>query len=347
MTRRLLLSYLSLTVVVLLGLEITLGAVFTRRQVSDFPASVQRDAVMVAELIEKDLSAGNPAGVTEIVTHYTDCMGGRVVVFDRAGRIVTDSAAGGLAAPARNGPRGGDGDEKVGRAVSAALRDHPTVGTIRDRAGGEELMSAAQPVTVASKVQGAERCGSPRRPRTPHPHPDRLDRTGLHRRRRAPSRDRDRLRARTLDHPAPGRPGAGDRTAGRRFPHRPSGRGPGPARTPPPGRLLQPHRHPAAASPACPARLRRRSVRPAQKPPHRAAPPAGDARVRPRAPRLRHPRRGHRRDRQAQRHGPGPARLGCGVQGRCGHGVWVASCSATYRAGSLTLSGIEKVAAPP
>jgi signal transduction histidine kinase len=152
MTRRLLLSYLSLTVVVLLGLEITLGTVFARRQASDFSASVQRDAVMVAELIEEELSAGDPAGVAEIVTHYTDCMGGRVVVFDRGGRVVTDSAAGRPAAAAHGGLRG---EERVGRAVSAALRNHPTVGTIDDRAGGGELMSAAQPVTVASKVRGA------------------------------------------------------------------------------------------------------------------------------------------------------------------------------------------------
>ncbi|MER7546381.1 ATP-binding protein [Actinomadura sp.] len=158
MTRRLLLSYLSLTLVVLLGLEITLGTVFARRQSSDFSASVQRDAVMVAELIEEELSAGNAAGVAEIVKHYTDCMGGRVVVFDRGGRIVTDSAAGRPAVPAaaaRNGPRGADGERQVGRAVSEALRNRPSAGTIRDRAGGGELMSAAQPVTVASKVRGA------------------------------------------------------------------------------------------------------------------------------------------------------------------------------------------------
>ncbi|MEU0841464.1 HAMP domain-containing sensor histidine kinase [Streptomyces sp. NPDC005962] len=156
MTRRLLLSYLSLTVLVLLGLEIPLGVLFQRNEVSHLYHSAQRDAFMVAELIEEDVPSGRTPTLAAFVTEYAQCMGGRVVVFSLDGEVLTDSdnPTAGPAAAAAHGAT-------VHRAVTAALRNERSVGMFRGPAKGRALVSVAEPVTVGPEVRGAVWTTSP------------------------------------------------------------------------------------------------------------------------------------------------------------------------------------------
>ena len=61
MTRRLLISYLSLAVVVLAMLEVPLGFVNARSERAQLTAKVERDAVTIASLAESTLEGDAPA----------------------------------------------------------------------------------------------------------------------------------------------------------------------------------------------------------------------------------------------------------------------------------------------
>ncbi|MFJ1749072.1 sensor histidine kinase [Streptomyces sp. NPDC088116] len=183
MTRRLLLSYLTLALLVLVGLEVPLGTLYAHGELSDLSRTVERNSVMVAELVEEDIQAGKTPALTAFVAHYAQCMGGRVVVFDRRGTLLTDSGTypdpgSGPAAKYRlgNSPTSAAGSPRapgtgsasgavapvtaadkaaVSRALAAALRNRSSVGMLRDHAGNDALVSVAEPVTVASQVRGA------------------------------------------------------------------------------------------------------------------------------------------------------------------------------------------------
>ncbi len=58
MTRRLLLSYLAITVVVLVILEVPLGIFYAQRERDRFTADVERDASVIATIYEDDLERG-------------------------------------------------------------------------------------------------------------------------------------------------------------------------------------------------------------------------------------------------------------------------------------------------
>ena len=130
MTRRLLISYLSLTVVVLAMLEVPLGFVNARGERAQLTAKVERDAVTIASLaestIEGDAPTSNLPAIEALGRRYADDTGARVVITDGKGISVVDSApptrAGGASRP---GPSSGlrcaatSRRERVTRARSA------------------------------------------------------------------------------------------------------------------------------------------------------------------------------------------------------------------------------------
>jgi len=91
MTRRLLLSYLGLALLVLAGLEIPLGWIYARGETSRFSQTVERDATMLAEVTEENIEKGNLAELPALIGDYTDRTGGRVVVVDRSGIVLAAS----------------------------------------------------------------------------------------------------------------------------------------------------------------------------------------------------------------------------------------------------------------
>ena len=145
MTRRLLLSYLGLAVLVLAGLEIPLGWLYGRGEVARASQSVERDASMLAELTEEKIEKGNLAALPDVIGDYAARTGGRVLVTDRRGLVLADSRA-----EIRTGTDlSGDPD------IARALANRPTVTT------GDDVLSATQPGTSGTTLRGTVRLTYP------------------------------------------------------------------------------------------------------------------------------------------------------------------------------------------
>ncbi len=91
MRRRLLLSYLTLTLVVLLLLELPLGFIYAREQRRRLTASVERDALALSIRAEEGFEANELAMVRNLARDYKADTGGRVVVIRRSGKVIADS----------------------------------------------------------------------------------------------------------------------------------------------------------------------------------------------------------------------------------------------------------------
>jgi signal transduction histidine kinase len=157
-TRRLLLSYLVLTLGVLIALELPLGILNAHNLRQDLRSKVQRDAVTLGSLAEDALEHKRPAdpNVRVAVNGYAEESDAHVVVREATGRVVVDSA------------RAGDDDAEHarglvvtmpvaanGRVFGTVAITYPTSSTnrriVRDWAG---LGVAAAVVLAAAAVLG-------------------------------------------------------------------------------------------------------------------------------------------------------------------------------------------------
>ncbi|MGI3224325.1 HAMP domain-containing protein [Streptomyces sp. GTA36] len=151
MTRRLLLSYLGLALLVLAGLEIPLGYIYARGEESRFAQTVERDATMLAEVTEENIEKGNLAELPILIGDYTARTGGgRVVVVDRTGIVL--AASGTVVSTGTNLSAQPD--------IATALRNQPTTGTFTD-ANGDRALYATLPGSSGTTVRGALRLTYP------------------------------------------------------------------------------------------------------------------------------------------------------------------------------------------
>ncbi|MGW0765401.1 sensor histidine kinase [Streptomyces sp. NPDC002676] len=135
MTRRLLLSYLSLILLVLLALEVPFGIFYARSELSRFSHAAQQGAMTLAEVCEDKMEHGLASDLPELARAYGRRTGSRVLVVGRKGVVLTDTAA--LAPVGKD--LSGEPD------ISAALRDHPAVGTRSDLIAGGEVLFVTVP----------------------------------------------------------------------------------------------------------------------------------------------------------------------------------------------------------
>ncbi|MFD8233161.1 sensor histidine kinase [Streptomyces sp. NPDC059696] len=147
MTRRLLLSYLSLAALVLLCLEIPLGFVYSRGERERVVNAAKDEAESVSAYAALSLAAGRAAqDLPARVAHCAERIGGKVVVVDASGTPLAAShplhaeMSGSLAA--RPG-------------IAAALRGDSTVDVRTSRIGGVEYLSVAAPVGQEARPVGA------------------------------------------------------------------------------------------------------------------------------------------------------------------------------------------------
>lgn len=154
MGRRLLASYLSLALVVLLVLEIPLAITYARNERQNLTTKVERDAVSLASLAEDTLQGGgalSPARVAGVARGYTADTGGRVVIVDATGKALIDTGEG----------------ETGGRSfasrpeIAAALSGQVATGTRHSDTLGMDLLYVAVPVASAGVVHGAVRITYP------------------------------------------------------------------------------------------------------------------------------------------------------------------------------------------
>jgi signal transduction histidine kinase len=151
MTRRLLLSYLSITVLVLLIIEVPLGVVFARAEHDRLVAAVERDATVLATVVEDTLEAGATSGLDRVAASYQVRSGGRVVVVDRTGVTVADS----------DPPAPGRRDLSSRPEIAAALRGQHTAGSRSSATLGSAFLYVAVPVASQGQVYGAVRVSYP------------------------------------------------------------------------------------------------------------------------------------------------------------------------------------------
>ena len=134
MTKRLLLSYLTVTAVVLLMLEIPLGIIFRDLEIDRLTAAVERDAATLATLVEEDVEGSVP--VDEAAAQdYAASTGARVVVTDGSGISLVDTDAP-TSARLLHPPRGGCGARREAVQRQAALGDAGRRSAVRGCAGG-------------------------------------------------------------------------------------------------------------------------------------------------------------------------------------------------------------------
>lgn len=153
MTRRLLLSYLALTLVVLVALEIPLAIGYRDRQIDQLQSDLERDAFVLAAYAEDTLEGDTATAIdlAALADGYMARTGGRVVFVDREGEVRADSD------PAVEGPRSFTGRPEIDAAldsqVSAGIRWSNTLGT--------DLLYVAAPVASGGVVHGAVRISYP------------------------------------------------------------------------------------------------------------------------------------------------------------------------------------------
>ncbi|MFF5138652.1 sensor histidine kinase [Streptomyces sp. NPDC013157] len=144
MTRRLLLSHLSLILLVLLALEVPFGVFYARSELARFSRTAEQGAMTLAEVCEDKMEHGLTADLPDLALAYGRRTGGTVLVADRRGIVLTDTAAHAVVGE----------DLSAEPDISAALHDRPSVGT----RGGTPADGAFLFVTVPGGSNPAVAC---------------------------------------------------------------------------------------------------------------------------------------------------------------------------------------------
>lgn len=156
MTRRLVLSYLAITLFALAVLEIPLGLTFESREEGRLLAAVERDARVLTTYFEDQLEhepTGTPLvnGVAQ-ATSYTERTDARVVVVGVDGISLVDTEPG----------LGIGRDFTTRPEIAAALRGETASGTRRSDTLQMDMLYVAVPVGSGGRIYGAVRVSYPR-----------------------------------------------------------------------------------------------------------------------------------------------------------------------------------------
>jgi len=143
-TRRLIVSYLAVTFVVLLLLELPLAVFYAQRELERLTSAVERDAAVVASIYEDDLEAGVMPDPTPALI-YERRTGARVVVVDSRGVSLIDTEQ-----PSQR-------DFSTRPEIAIALTGQRSVGTRSSATLGTDLLYVAIPVSSSGVVHGALR----------------------------------------------------------------------------------------------------------------------------------------------------------------------------------------------
>jgi len=144
MTRRLLFSYLTVTLVVLVLLELPLAIFFQQRELDRLTVDAERDATVLATIYEDSLEKDLPADPTSAADYSVDTAA-RVVVVDADGISVVDTA------------REVHRDFSTRPEIEIALSGERSTGTRRSDTLDTDLLFVAVPVASGGTVHGALR----------------------------------------------------------------------------------------------------------------------------------------------------------------------------------------------
>jgi signal transduction histidine kinase len=142
MTRRLLLSYLSLMALVLLALEVPFGFVYARSELNRFSHTAELGAVTLASVCEEKLEHGLASDLPQLARSYARRTGSSVLVADRRGTVLTDTTT--ATTVGRNLSSEPD--------IAAALSDRPATGISHDLVPGGKVLFATVPGASSDTV---------------------------------------------------------------------------------------------------------------------------------------------------------------------------------------------------
>jgi signal transduction histidine kinase len=145
--RRVLVTYLLLTLLVLVSLEVPLALSFRDRQIAQVETGLERDAFVLAAYVEDALNGTASLDLQAVVTNYSEETDGRAVIVDANGEVLADSD------PAIDGQR----NFSTRPEIAAALDMQVSTGTRYSTTLGTGLVYVAVPVTSGQTVHGAVR----------------------------------------------------------------------------------------------------------------------------------------------------------------------------------------------
>jgi signal transduction histidine kinase len=154
MTRRLVAGYLALTAVVLVVLMVPLGITHRHNVEQDLLLRMERDAAVLASLVQDDLrapSAARDAQVARVGSAYADDTGARVAVTDAEGSVLLDT----------DPPAPGERSLRTRPEVGTALGGRVATGSRYSQTLGTELLYVAVPVAAGGTVYGTVRVTYP------------------------------------------------------------------------------------------------------------------------------------------------------------------------------------------
>jgi signal transduction histidine kinase len=152
MRARLLLSYLSITLLVLLALEIPLGLSYANDERGRLTNGLERDAFIVGNRVEEALEDNDAQSLSDarsLAAKYQRDTGARVVIINGKGQSIADSE-----------PLSGesaDRDFTTRPEIKQALAGHEATGSRYSESLHADLIYAAVPITTGNKVIGAVR----------------------------------------------------------------------------------------------------------------------------------------------------------------------------------------------
>ena len=151
MTRRLLITYLTISALALAALAIPLGITFAQRERDRLYFEIERDASAVSALSEDALENGTPLPLEATLAHYRETTRGRIVVVDKSGKSVADS----------NDPNAPAENYSNRPEIASALQGRRAIGTRHSNTAGGSLVYVAIPVASGGVVHGAVRITYP------------------------------------------------------------------------------------------------------------------------------------------------------------------------------------------
>jgi signal transduction histidine kinase len=150
MTRRLVLSYVLVAAFVLLLVELPLGLTYAGRAEDRLLADIERDARVLATLVEERVESGDGESVGTITEQYARRSDARVVVTNAEGRSMVDTSSSG---PAR--------DFSTRPEIATALGGSQSTGIRRSDTLDEELAYVAVPISSDGRLTGVVRVSFP------------------------------------------------------------------------------------------------------------------------------------------------------------------------------------------
>ena len=146
MSRRLLFSYLALTLVLLAALEVPLALNTNDRLRTELTSNLVRDAYTMAGYAEETVEGKESIDLEGLAAGYAQRTGGRVVIVDKTGRALADSQAGNAGETFASRPE-----------IIDALAGTVATGTRRSETLDTDLLYVAVPIAAAQGVEGALR----------------------------------------------------------------------------------------------------------------------------------------------------------------------------------------------